>query len=113
MDSLEVKVNSLEIRLRTVRAELQTVNSRVQDLEEASEVSIDMRHRFIDVYRRDVLKNIDRAGHDRINQGNKTAHEGHVTLDAFLFTSARRWDEDSFRSLYGVLPALATWIGKS
>lgn len=61
-----------------------------------------IRHRFIDVYRRDHFGGLTEEGDNRIRAGNVFAHEGDATADARLFTTGQRNDADALVDLYGL-----------
>ena len=61
-----------------------------------------IRHRFIDVYLRDVLGEDTGETRDRIHDGNTTAHEGDAVTDAKLYTNGQRNDEYALTGLYGL-----------
>jgi hypothetical protein len=63
---------------------------------------IRIRHRFLDVYRRDTAWGIGRNEQDKITAGNKVAHAGNAIDDADLYTTGERSDEEVFIDLYGL-----------
>ncbi|OCK89838.1 uncharacterized protein K441DRAFT_680863 [Cenococcum geophilum 1.58] len=77
---------------------------RVDILTPDAERYYSIRHRFIDVYRRDILRDVDREGLDRIDMGNGTAHEGDAFTDARLYADGKRNDRHALISLYGLTP---------
>jgi hypothetical protein len=74
------------------KTELQTQitgpQHHVKDLTLTSEGYQKIRDRFLEVYRRDILDNVDRQGRKKISEGN-----GDAVTDASLYTSGRRFDE--------------------
>ena len=60
----------------------------VKDLTLTSEGYQKIHDRFLEVYRRDILDNVDRQGRKKISEGN-----GDAVTDASLYTSGRRFDE--------------------
>ena len=61
-----------------------------------------IRHRFIDVYRRNVLGENTGETRGRIHDGNTTAYEGDAVTDAKLYTNGQRNDEYALIGLYGL-----------
>jgi len=64
----------------------------------------DIRHRFLEVYRRDILENVGKQGRKKFNKGNEAAHKGDAVADADLYVSHGRMDEIIFINLYGMTP---------
>ena len=60
------------------------------------------RHRFLEVYRRDILDNVDKQGRRKIGEGNEAAHNGNTVTDASLCTSGERRTETILVSLHGL-----------
>jgi hypothetical protein len=63
-------------------------------------------------YRRDVKKNLDTQGKVRLKDGNESAHDADVIIDASLYTRRERHDESTMAEIYGIGPLLITEIGE-
>lgn len=61
-----------------------------------------IRHRYIEVYKRDILGIIDREGRKKLDEGSIAAHGGDAIADADLYTSGERNDEDVLIDIYGL-----------
>ena len=64
----------------------------------------DIRHRFLEVCRQNILKNTDREGYQKFFKGNEAAHEGDAIADADLYISNELTDEIAFTNQYGMTP---------
>ncbi|CRG92007.1 hypothetical protein PISL3812_09061 [Talaromyces islandicus] len=83
-----------------------------KQLERATLGFREFRHRFISVYKRDILG--ENGGDDRmyIHPGNVIVHGGNCKQDAELYSGHRpRHDHSVFKKLYGVRPETAVNIG--
>lgn len=102
IEGLENRMANKDIQIANHQAEIATLLDRVSILTTDAEGYHDIRHRFIDVFRRDVLKDINEAGFKRIGAGNATAHEGDAITDARLYTTGQRDDMHALIHLYGL-----------
>jgi chromosome segregation ATPase len=84
----------------------------VKDLKLASEGYRKIRNRFINVYCRDVLGYVTHQEHQQIRDGNNAAYGGDAVIDASLYTSWERNDEDVFILLYGLSASQISYQGK-
>jgi len=64
------------------------LQDRVKTLTKDAERYHGIRHRFIDVYRRDHFGGLTEEGESRIRAGSVFAHEGDATADARLYPLA-------------------------
>ena len=81
------QIVSLQVENADNQAEIADLQYRVKSLTKDAKGYRTIRHRFIDFYCRDVLKNVDQKGHDRIYEGNKAAYKGDAITDATLYTT--------------------------
>jgi hypothetical protein len=86
------------------------VHNRVKVLTLASEGYRKIRHRFLEVYRRDVLD--DKQGRKKIGEGNEAAHEGDAIADAGHYTFGERHDEKVLVNFYGLTTSQISHLGK-
>jgi hypothetical protein len=119
MKRLEDKQEKTGAQLQRTDAQLQRSDARITDLEHhvqvltlASEGYRKIRHRFLEVYRRDVLDDVDRQGRKKIGEGNEAAHDGDAVTDALLYTSGERHDEGILIDLYGLGASQISYLGK-
>ena len=61
--------------------------ARIKELAAASQGYLNIRHRFLDTFRRDILKD---PTFNRTQAGNAAAHDGDAVTDAGLFESGTR-----------------------
>jgi hypothetical protein len=101
-DQMARFVDQTEAQNVYYQAQIADLNARVNTLTKDAEGYHDIRHRFIDVYRRDVLGDHSAETRARINKGNATAHEGDAPADARLYTANQRNDRDVLTDLYGL-----------
>ncbi|KAI9825193.1 MAG: hypothetical protein M1826_007050 [Phylliscum demangeonii] len=83
-------------------AELDKVKDELALLKASSDGYLQIRNRFVAVYRRQVLK--DAKPHDcgLIDVGNGAAHYGDPVTDALLYEREIRFDDRTYISLYGM-----------
>jgi len=67
-----------------MQAEISELQRQVRDLTLSSVGYRKIRHRFLDVYRRDVMQDIDWQGHQNVKDGNEAAHHADAVADAAL-----------------------------
>jgi hypothetical protein len=77
------------------------LDAQVKVLKSTSEGYRMIRKRFLDVYRRDVLKEPEAQGTQAIKDGNRAAHHGDAVADAGLYESGEREDEFLLFDIYG------------
>lgn len=71
------------------------------DHRRTSDGYLDIRERFLEVFKRDVLK-WSQSSSNLIAVGNARAHAGDCIVDAELYRLGRRDDEDTMIRLYGM-----------
>ena len=101
MKRLEDGQANLKTEIANHKTEISYLQDRVNALTLASEGYRKIRHRFLEVYRRDIRGDFDSQGRQKIGEGNEVAHEGDAVTDAGLYTSGERIDEDVLIDLYG------------
>jgi predicted nuclease with TOPRIM domain len=116
---MKERMTKLENKLQKTDTELQKTNTRVTDLQNrvkaltlASEGYRKVRHRFLEVYHRDIRNDVDGQGLKKINQGNEAAHHGDAVTDVSLYTSHERNDEIVMTELYGLSVFQISCLGK-
>jgi hypothetical protein len=119
MTKLENKLQKTDTELQKTNTELQTTNTQVTDLQNrvktltlVSEGYRKIRHRFLEVYHRDIQNDVDGQGLKKINQGNEAAHHGDAVTDVSLYTSDERNDEIVMTELYGLSVFQISRLGK-
>jgi hypothetical protein len=100
--TFESKIEKLEKRDADKEFQIADLQDRVKTLTLASDGYRKIRHRFLEVYRRDILDGINRQGYMKIGEGNEAAHNGDAIADAYLYTSGERHDEKVLVDLYGL-----------
>src|SRR5262249_22110167 len=88
------------------------LQNQVSLLKQTSEGYQKIRHRFLDVYRRDFLNTLAPLGRANIHEGNTAAHEGDAIADAALYISGDRNDEDVLMGIYGLTALQIAFQGK-
>ena len=112
MANKDIQIANHQAEIANHQAEIATLLDRVNILTTDAEGYHGIRHRFIDVFRRDILRDIDDAGSKRIGAGNATAHEGDAITDARLYTTGQRDDEHALIHLYGLAADKILLLGK-
>ena len=90
-----------KIQIADHKIQIADLQHRVKVLTLASEGYLKIRHRFLEVYRRDILDDV-----------NEAAHNGDAIADANLYTSGERYDEKVLVSLYGLTVFQISQLGK-
>ena len=102
MANKDTQIDYHQAQLAESQAQITSLQNRVHSLAADAEGYYDIRHRFIDVYRRDIRKDATEEVSARIKKGNVKAHEGDVIVDAQLYTTGRRFNEFALINLYGL-----------
>jgi len=102
----------LENKLEKTDAAVADLQYRVKVLTQTSEGYRKIRRRFLEVYRRDILNEVDRQGFKIISEGNEAAHDGDVVTDASLYTPGEQHDEKVLVDLYGLTASQILYLGK-
>ena len=87
---------------RQVKELNQRLGTQVQELKDASQGYLLIRQRFLDTFRRDILKDPEAKWTRAISEGNKAAHHGDAVTDAGLFNSGSRKDDFLMLEIYGL-----------
>ena len=109
---LEDQMANIDTQIADHHAQIANLQDRVKTLTTDAEGYHGIRHRFIDVYRRDILQNVTEQGRIRINKGNVAAYGGDAITDATLYTTHQRDDEDVLISLYGLTVNQISFLSK-
>ena len=96
------RLKRLEDKFTNQQGQITNLQHHVKILTRTSEGYRDIRDRFLEVCKRDVLGGVDRKGYQKINKGNVAAHEGDAIADTELYISGKRSDEDVLTYLYGL-----------
>ena len=76
------------------------LDAQVNVLKGTSEGYFMIRKRFLDVYRRDILKEAEAQGTQAIKDGNRATHHGDAVGDASLYEFGLREDEFLLFDIY-------------
>lgn len=113
---LRADITALKIQheneLQYHKDELQYHKHEIQCLKLASDGYIKIRQRFLDVFRRDVLKDKSGQSTSSINAGNIAAHGGDAVTDARIFESGIHKDNGPMTIIYGLDPIQVLLLGK-
>ncbi|KAI9763496.1 MAG: hypothetical protein M1839_006444 [Geoglossum umbratile] len=101
-DAIDAEVSSLWKTIETHSSEIVDLQARIRDLETACEGYLKIRQRFLDTYRRDVLKDPNVRWTDEIGLGNKAAQNGDAVTDARLYETGARNDQSLLVKIYGL-----------
>jgi SAP domain len=74
-------------------------------------IQLNVRSRFLSVYKRDYLKIENPEDSDMIDKGYYTPTDGNVKFDAILYKKKLRTDESVFEKLYGITWRYALILG--
>jgi hypothetical protein len=92
MKRFEEKMGARDARQQNLDAQITDLQHHVKALTLASEEYRESRHRFLDVYRRDILNDVDEQGRQKIGESTEVAHNGDAVTDASLYTFGERFD---------------------
>jgi hypothetical protein len=112
IEKLEKRDADKEFRIVDLEHHVSDLQGHIKTLSQASKGYREVRHRFLEVYRRDFLGGINRQGHKKIGTGNEAAHNGDAITDAYLYTSGERHDETVLVDLYGLTSLQISHLGK-
>ena len=100
MDIKMAKNDKLRNEVGEYKRRISSLEDRERQLVQTSNGYLAIRRRFLDLYKRDVMKEvkISKAIHD----GNLVAHEGDAIGDAVLFNRDQRTDLRIYWELYGL-----------
>jgi len=113
LDGSQADTAELGGQVRELGGQVRELRGQVRDLALSSEGYRRIRHRFLDVYRRDVMQDVDRQGYQHIKDGNEAAHHADAVTDSALYTSNTRSDELVFIEIYGMSAAKISALAKS
>jgi uncharacterized protein (DUF3084 family) len=102
MAKMDTQMAKMDTQMADHQAQIADLQDRVEILATDVEGYHGIRHRFTDTHRRDVPRNVTEQESIRINEGNIAAHEGDAIIDAMLYITHQRDDEDVLISLYGL-----------
>ena len=104
LDTLEKEVRKMkEDKAKTgLEERVEYLQNRVIQLSAASQGYALIRQRFLDTFRRDILKDPAAKHTETIRAGNVAAHDGDAVTDATLFTTGARVDADLMFKVYGL-----------
>src|SRR2546421_5211899 len=110
---LKERMKRLEDGQVDSKSQIADLQHRVKVLTLSSEGYRKIRHRFLEVYRRDILDDVDRQGRKKIGEGNEAAHNGDAVTDASLYTFGERLDDETVLvDLYGLTANQISYLGK-
>ena len=99
--------------IRKLRDQDEKLEAMVKALQPSAKKHDDIRKRFLEFYRRDVLKNITDEGYKKIQDGNMVAHHGAVIADREFYPSFQREEEETLTKIYGLDREHRESLGKS
>lgn len=108
LDAVEKELKSLKglheefTRFKEIKnEEVLELQVQVKELRKSCQGYLDIRHRFLDTFRRDILKDPTAKWTPMIQAGNAADHHGDAVTDVGLFESSRN-DEVLMVKLYGL-----------
>jgi len=108
----EERLNQKKI-LKKHQEELSWNTNVLSYLTVSSKEYMQVRNRFISVFKRDKLHTMESSDYKIITNGNIAADNGDAFADAALYTSLnQRSDGDTFMTLYGLHPELVSSMSK-
>ena len=96
------QIEDLQAQDRNQARQIQALQDQTRQLQDASLGYRQIRHRFLDVYRRDVRRITSPQTFTSIRSGNLRAHAGDCVTDAELYASGERDDAHIFVHIYGL-----------
>jgi hypothetical protein len=112
MKEMRTKQKEMMTEWKEMKTQITDLRHRVKTLTQTSEGYRKIRHRFLQVYRRDILMEIDRQGLEIIGEGNVAAHDGDAVADASLFNPGKQYYERILVDLYGLTASQILYLGK-
>lgn len=111
---LEQTVASNTAEISTLKQTVRAHERQITDLKSASEGFLDIRERFVDVFRWDVLRRRAQGPRttDAVRRGNERAHHGDAIGDALLFELRGRSDLIVYTQIYGLSLPQVKQLGK-
>ncbi|KAI9825192.1 MAG: hypothetical protein M1826_007049 [Phylliscum demangeonii] len=85
-----------------VKDELALMKDELALLKASSDGYLQIRNRFVAVYRRQVLKDATPDDRGLVDVGNSATHDGDPVTDALLYQRGIRSDDRTYASLYGM-----------
>ena len=82
MANKDTQIDYHQAQLAESQAQITSLQNRVHSLSADAEGYYDIRHRFINVYRRDIRKDATKEVSARIKKGNIKAYKGNVIVNA-------------------------------
>jgi hypothetical protein len=110
--ALEGDFTGLRRKVAALEGDSTGLRQKVAVLEKGCRGFRQIRGRYLDTYRRDVLRNLSPDGQARIKDGNLVAHDPDAVNDAYLFTSGSRTDAATIQELYGIELSEISLIGE-
>ena len=102
IDFLLAKDAKRENKISEHQKHISSLESRVRCLVQSSEGYLQIRKRFLDVYKRDIKAIEGFKPSETILEGNMVTREGDAFGDAVLFDRDQRTDRSIYRELYGL-----------
>ncbi|CAD6570632.1 MAG: hypothetical protein ASARMPREDX12_003779 [Alectoria sarmentosa] len=96
------QIAQLQLESKQHAQHFRELQTEIRILRDAAVGYLDIRHRFIETYRRDVRKIPVTQQPPRIRQGNLRAHSGDCITDAELYATGQRDDDQIYMLLYGL-----------
>jgi hypothetical protein len=96
------RVKRLDNKQEKTDAQIIGLQYRVKALTLTSEEYRKIRYRFLEVYRRDILDNVNKQERKKIGEGNKAAHNSDAAIDILLYIFGERRDETILVNLYSM-----------
>jgi hypothetical protein len=97
---LTAKVEGLNTKVSLLEDSKEELYGKIRDLSKACNGYLIIRHRFLDTFRRDILK--EKAWTPMIQAGNAVAHDGDAITDASLYETNSRKDKSLMHKIYGL-----------
>lgn len=101
-EELSRLTKKIEFDSKKAEFDSKRTQARIDQLSAASNGYVMIRQRFLDTFRRDVLKDPSARHPPMIQAGNVAAHDGDAVTDATLFTTGARSDPGIMYTLYGM-----------
>lgn len=101
MEKLQKKKMTHEDKIEELETKLSLVSL-------TSEGYLDIRNRFVSMFRRDRMNQRSAVDRQAITAENLFSHAGDVLADALLYEKNMRIDQSTFTLLYGFTPLMIT-----
>lgn len=108
---LRSKLHDIEENAKKVEKHCEELEKKLSLVSSSCEGYLNIRNRFLAVFRRDILEQRSAVDRQVILNGNTSSHDGDALSDALLFERGMRSDPSTYHLLYGFSPEVVRKLG--